>query len=292
MYEGGSGGAESPAPAFPDLGGGYANRFHLEGLIPLILILIIGFLLLARLGILTNNTPFLGPVIGLISPKEPSQILIIGSPSIELIDTLEKNRDVVRYVIKSENAFIRNAEDQLAQYDLVVFDQSNQANKDASSQLGDGIKNYVKTGGKVIVVMDSGIRRPGAVDILGWQANFGDIVPVTCDRIINDIAVCAQSLTVYGIIWREDFKHPVLEGIERVPAETNFPPLLLQTFDVGIANGKEIAYIEDVRTGVNFPAIVEKTILGGGKVMYFNYNPGFTPGILTNTLKYLLGKTA
>ena len=95
---------------------------------------------------------------------------------------------------------------------------------------------------------------------------------------------------MYGIIWREDFKHPVLEGIERVPAETNFPPLLLETFDVGIANGKEIAYIEDVRTGVNFPAIVEKTVLGGGKVMYFNYNPGFTPGILTNAIKYLLGK--
>ena len=63
-----------------------------------------------------------------------------------------------------------------------------------------------------------------------------------------------------------------------MPAQAGKGYLALEVFDVGVS-GNEIAYIEDARTGKNFPAIVEQAQLGGGKVIYFNYNPGITSGI-------------
>jgi hypothetical protein len=283
--EGEEGGSAGPSIPFDS---GFKPRFgaHFEGFIPIILIIIIGFLLLARMGIISENTFLVGNIVSIVSPQEPSNMLIIGSPSIETLDVLNHNKDLVRYTIKSEQAFVRNPAEQISQYDILMLDQSLQASKEISRQLGDAINNYVKTGGKLVIVKDSGIRRPGAFDVLGWQANLGNIVPVSCDVILNGQPVCAQPITVFGVIWRQDFKHAIMQGIERVPAEVESGYLLLETFDVGVT-GNEIAYIEDVRTGANYPAIVEQSQLGGGKVLYFNYNPGLTVGIMEATLKYL-----
>ncbi|MEK6902965.1 MAG: hypothetical protein AABX02_05265 [archaeon] len=262
-------------------------HFNLEALIPIILIVVIGFLLLARLGVVDQQTPVIGALVGAISPNSTARVLIIGAPSVEMLAVLNANKDLVgNPIIKAAEAFSRNPENQLSQYDIVILDQSGQISKEIPRQLGDAVQSYVKTGGKVIIVKDSGIMRPGALDILGWTANFGDIVPVTCDVVGPGIPVCTQPIGVLGVIWQQDYKHPIMLGIERVPAQAELGYLALEVFDVGVT-GNEIAYIEDFRTGKNFPAIVEHAQLGGGKVIYFNYNPGITAGILENTIKYL-----
>lgn len=270
-----------------DASSGPRLNVNLEALIPIILIVVIGFLLLARLGVLDSSTPVIGPVVSAISPNSQARILIIGAPSPEMLTVLSANKDLVgNPIIKAAEAFERNPENQLAQYDIVILDQSGQISKEIPRQLGDALQSYVKTGGKLIIVKDSGIERPGALDVLGWKANLGDIVPVNCDIILDGQPTCKRPISVVGIIWQQDYKHPIMQGIERVPAQAEAGYLGLETFDVGVT-GNEIAYIEDIRTGKNYPAIVEHAQLGGGKVLYFNYNPGITTAIFENTIKYL-----
>ena len=69
----------------------------------------------------------------------------------------------------------RNPRERLAQYDIVMLDQSQQADKTVSRVLGEAIERYVKTGGSLILVGDSGIYRTGidgriAFDVVGWRA--------------------------------------------------------------------------------------------------------------------------
>ncbi len=273
----------------PPIDDGIGSRLHfnLEAVIPILLIVVIGFLLLARLGVIDSSTPVIGSVVSAISPNATARILIIGAPSPEMIAVLNANKDLVgNPIIKAAEAFSNNPENQLAQFDIVIMDQSGQVSKAIPRQLGDALQNYVKTGGKMIIVKDSGIEQPGALDILGWKANFGNIVPVNCDIILDGQPTCKRPLGVIGVIWQQDYKHPIMQGIERVPAQAEAGYLALEVFDVGVT-GNEIAYIEDARSGKNFPAIVEQAQLGGGKVLYFNYNPGVTSGIFQNTIKYL-----
>ncbi|MFH1587414.1 MAG: hypothetical protein ABID38_06150 [Candidatus Diapherotrites archaeon] len=220
--------------------------------------------------------------------EQPINMLIIGASSQEVIDVLDKNNDLLDYRIKTAESLDRNPEAQLEIYDIVMLDQSEQANKEISRQLGEALADYVNAGGNLIVVKNSGIRRPGASDVIGWEAAMGNTVPVRCDLQLDNRPVCdeASKIFVRGRILRKDESHPIMNGIEQAPADPN-SFLYLDTFDVGQGdNYKEIAYMEDSATGKTFPAIVERVSLLG-KSIYFNYNPGKTQGIFENTLEYL-----
>jgi hypothetical protein len=95
---------------------------------------------------------------------------------------------------------------------------------------------------------------------------------------------------VSGVIYsnRSDSKqggYSIMYGIEKVPALEAAGLLQTETFAVGI-EGNEIAYLVDARSGMTYPAIVEKPMLLG-KVLYFNYNPGLSEAIFINAIKYL-----
>ena len=287
MYPEAEGGGAAPAEYYPgDTGIKSKLAYHLEGLIPLILILIIAFFLAIKFGVVTSGTPVLGIIVDIFEPGErPAQMLIIGQTSQEVLDVLDANPKLVNYRIKTAQALERNPKEQLRNYEIVMLDQSEEANKEISLELGRGIEEYVKTGGKFILVKDSGIRRPEAYDILGWKNTFRDIVPVTCERKgVMDVPSCISPIIVRGTINREDFDHPIMEGIEVAPAD---PGLYLSVvaFDV-TPTGNEIAYIEEGSTRKTYPAIVEKRLFIG-KSIYFNYNPGKTKGIFESTLRYL-----
>lgn len=281
---------EGPAAPAENYGGGRGIKstiaYNLEGLIPLILIVIIGFFLAVHFNIITSSTPVIGVAADLITGKSaPANMLIIGASSQEVIDVLNDSRDLVHYIIKTAESLERNPAEQLANYDIVMLDQSEQSDKSVSRELGEAIEAYVKRGGKLIVVGDSGIYRPGAYDILGWENTFHGIVPVNCDRVVNDMPVCLNKIAVRGKIYSEQEKHPIMLGIPVAPAD---PALYeyFETFDVS-PTGKELAYIQDMGpTKKSYPAIVEKNLIIG-KSIYFNYNPGITRGIFESTLRYL-----
>ena len=278
---------EGGAPA-PMADPGYKSgmRRNLEGLIPLILIIIIAAFLGHKIGLWT--IPFLGSA-------EPMQVLVIGGPSADLSIILDQDKDLVWYRVKDPAALAVNPTEQLAQYDLVILDQhlgGRMYDKSVSRSLGEGLENYVRTGGKLVTVMDSGIYRSGGIygtgvasDVVGWRATFGDIIPVECDLSRGDMPTCTMPISLPAKVHREDFDHKLMEGIEIAPADPRYPPLNIITFDVK-PMGNQVAYLKHVQTPSYYPAIVEKRLIIG-KSIYFNYDPALTPGIWENTLEYL-----
>lgn len=258
--------------------------FHLEGLIPLILILIIIAFLGAKFGFW--NLPFLPGV------NQKISMLVIGAPTPNVQTVLFENRDLIQYRIKDASALSINAKEQLAQYDIVMLDQSTLADKSISRQLGDSLENYVKTGGKLITVLDSGIYRGGetgiAKDVVGWRGTIGEVIPVDCTPLNDNTPSCTQPISVRGQIIRSDFSHPIMRGIESAPSVPGEEPYAITTFQV-TTTGKEIAYIKNVVTPAYYPGIVEKNLVLG-KSIYFNYDPGLTPSIFEKTLEYLTGR--
>ena len=261
--------------------------YHLEGMIPLVLILIIVFFLAIKFDFITNQTPVIGSVANVLGTGgKPSEILIIGDSSPELLAVLNNNKDLVNYRIRTPSSLERNPREQLANYDVLILDQSLQEEKAVSRELGDAIVNFVKTGGKLVTVMNSGIYRKGTPDVVGWKATFGDIIPVDCEKIYKGSPSCVRYVDVRGRILRLNEKHKVMEGIDEFPVDRNLPPILVRTLEV-TPLGTEVAYIQDeFERGQTVTAIVEKPLIVG-KSVYFNYNPGLTPGIFENTLKYL-----
>jgi len=259
---------------------------NLEALIPLILIIIIAAFLGHRFGIWT--IPFLGG-------PEQIQMLVIGQPSVDLLADLENQTDLVYYRVKNAADLDMAPQEQLAQYDIVLLDQHMGATpyeKSVSRTLGEALENYVRTGGKLVVVMDSGIYRSGgiygtgvATDVVGWKATFGDIIPVECDLGPGDMPTCAQAIAVTGRIHRIDFDHKIMEGIEIAPADPRYLPLSMITFKIK-PTGNLVSQIKREGIADNYPGIIEERLLIG-KVIYFNYDPAMTPGIWQNTLEYL-----
>ncbi len=280
-------GADAGAQA-ADLGEPLAERFgvHLEGLVPLVLIVIIGLFLAIRFDVIDSNTPLIGGIVDTLNIGEgKTRMLVIGSTSQEVVDALNQRRDIIEYSIKTTDTLERNPEEQLVNYSIVMLDQSEEANKQVSKKLGEAIQKYVKNGGKFILVKDSGIRRPDTYDVIGWRNTFGDIIPVECDRIFNNQPSCTQRIVVRGKLYREDERHKILQGIDTFPVDPNLDATF-ETFDVSVT-GRELAYLQSV--GVDkktYPAIVEKNLVIG-KSIYFNYNPGITKGIFESTLDYL-----
>ena len=221
------------------------------------------------------------------------QMLIIGQPSDGLLTVLNQDNSLVDYTIKSASQMDLSPEQKLEDYDTVVLDQhtgSTQYEHSVSRQLGEALQNYVRTGGKLVVVMDSGIYRSGvegtiSSDVANWEANFSDLIPVNCETGVDEIGSCQKAIFTSGRIKRVDLSHKIMEGIEAAPLNPTMPPYDLKNFDVK-ETGDVIAIIEEEGSSKTFTAIVEKKKLLG-KVIYFNYDPAITPGIWQNTLEYL-----
>lgn len=282
MYEeGGEAGGGSPAL------GGMAKKMNLEGLIPLILLVIIGVASLNYFGIV--EVPYLPTGTSRVS------VLFIGEPSQGERVALDRLSYFLTYRTRDASTFGNASTEELHQYDIVILDQSNVADKSVSVGLGDAVQKYVAKGGKLIVVLNSGIYQSAgfngytASDVIGWKATFGNIIPAECVAANDGIPSCRDGTEVrlVGRVWQQVFDHPIMQGIETAPPIGD-APLSLTTLGIQASEGaKTIAYMKAENTPQTYPAILEKKSFPMGTVIYFNYDPGLTMGILTNTINYL-----
>ena len=262
------------------------KKINLEGLIPIILLIIIGVASLNYFGVV--EIPYLP------RGSEHVQVLFIGEPSLGEKVVMDNLYYMLTYRIRDAGSFGPTATEELSEYDLVIMDQS-MTDKAVTVSLGEAIQKYVNKGGKLIVVKNSGIYQSaglgGAVstDVVGWKATFGNIMPAECILGVSNIPSCqeGQEISVVGRIRRQDFDHPIMNGIELTPV-AGMAPYSLQVLPIQANEGaKTIAYVDSEGTPKTYPAIMEKKSFPFGTVVYFNYDPGYTPGILTNTIKYL-----
>jgi hypothetical protein len=263
------------------------KKYNLEGLIPLILLVIIGVASLNYFGIV--DVPFL--------PKGSArvQVLLIGEPSLGERVALDNLSGFLTYRTRAADSFGNASSEELYQYDIIMLDQSMSTDKSVTVALGDAIQKYVAKGGKLIVVMNSGIYQSvgfngyTASDVVGWKATFGKLIPAECTASHDGIPACkeGQEQSIVGRVWQQDYEHPIMQGIETAPPIGDAPQALRTLAIQADAGAKTIAYIKAENTPQTYPAILEKKNFPMGTVIYFNYDPGMTPGILKNTIYYL-----
>ena len=260
-------------------------KLKLETIIPIIVIIGVILLIVFKTNVLSGGIP--------LFEGKGAAVLVIGSPSPEFTRVLNdaENKDVIRSLrTVTIDSIQHNPKDMIKNYDIIILDQSLSSDKSITRTVGEAIKSYVQSGGKFILVLNSGIERPGDASVIGWTATFGDIIPVKCDPTLYSVPSCKNQLNMNGIIYatRSDSKnagYKIMYGIDRVPALEAAGLIQTVTFDVS-PTGTEIAYLQDARSGKVVPAIVEQPLLLG-KVIYFNYNPGLSEAIFVNTIKYL-----
>ncbi len=258
------------------------SKIKWETVLPVVVIILVVLLIIFKTNIFSAG-------LGLFSSGKGMTMLVIGSPTQEFKAILSdaENRDLIQNVRYSDTQSLEhNPYERIKGYNIIILDQSNQTDKTISRSLGEAITAYVRNGGKLIVVGNSGIERPGDVSVLGWKATFGDIVPVGCEPTTLGIPSCKRGLYIHATIHAAKEDHPIMYGILRVPALESAGYLYTETFDVPIY-GSEIAYVKDEVNGKVYTGIVEKQNMLGGKVIYFNFNPGLSNAIFVNTLQYL-----
>lgn len=261
------------------------SRLRLEGIIPIVIIVIIVLLIAFR----TNVFSGVGNIFG----SSGASVLIVGSPSpnLNMVLNSAENKDIIkekRHI--TMDALLYNPTERIKGYDIIILDQSLSADKSITRTAGEAIASFVRSGGSLIVVLNSGIERPGDPSVIGWKATFGDIIPVACTPTLYNVPSCKQTLRVNGVIHANRYNsrqgaYRIMYGIERVPALESAGLLSTETYPITV-EGTEIAYLVDSRTGTYYPAIVEKPLLLG-KVLYFNYDPGLSEAIFINALRYL-----
>ena len=225
--------------------------------------------------------------IPIVSSTKPAQLLVIGMPGLETRAVLDNSKEIVQYrIIEDPGALKVSPGKKLAQYHIVMLDQTNSPQKILPSTVGEALNSYVAKGGKLIVVKNSGIYNPEAPELVGWTANLGPgLMPVACIMTPENQPSCNAPVNVTAELERADFKSPIMRGIEKVPAAPDQPYLYLEVLPVAVT-GHEIARVQDAQSTKYYTGIAENSFLLG-KVLYFNYNPGYTPGIFRNALKYL-----
>lgn len=251
-----------------------------ENILPIAVIIIVLLLIVFRTNILSGGASIMGSNTGV-------KILVLGAPSNEFREILndQENKDLIREVrYMTLESIQHNPVERIKGYNIIILDQSTQSDKSVSRRTADAITSYVKRGGKLIIVLNSGIQRPDDVSVLGWQANFGDIIPVRCD-VVGSRPSCLSPIEMQGTLYTITEDHPIMRGILKIPAIETSGPIRTRTFDVQVV-GKELSFLEDSRTKKNYVAVSEQSLLMG-KVVHFNFNPGISKAIVINTIKYL-----
>lgn len=305
-----------------DYGGDYTYssekgwKKHLEGIIPIIILLIIGVVIAAQMGWI-SGIPFLD---GLFGPQDV-HIAVIGdlegrethveSPTVvsapELKDFMDSDlaRTYGLYYEQFEPALARYSGDQLLdQFDMVIL----AGEREFSRPVKDAIGEYIRGGGKMVVIGDAAIEDPDDPLQLGWAA--GDMhgrMPVRLARDVDlddpDTLIAdsggenrtGEDRTLNFI----DINHPIveragyglsanLEDLQEDRQRCVEPIRTIKVLPVGTTITLMRGMDPETNTTRTEPAMVESGTPFGGRVMYFSFDPGCTTGLWIETVNYLV----
>ncbi len=269
-----------------------------EGVIPVIILLLIAIVLIGKTTPTFCSVPVMnqflctrtGEVkIGVIGTLSGGDTKIGAEKLQEILDT-QGTAYSIYYTPVPLSVLQYPREKMLKDFDLVIV--SGVQNLTYAQR--DAIGEYLKAGGNVILIGDAATTDPNDPLVRGWSpASFGDQVPVELEPEASQSGDITKNLTEANLIFWGT--HPVLHDYaERY--KLNLSEVACDNIKVVKVKNKEgniIALLqgtgEDNKED-NALAIVEGSGMFGGKILYFNYDPGCTRGIAFASIRYLAGR--
>ncbi len=157
------------------------------------------------------------------------------------------------------------------------------------------IANFVKGGGKLVVVQDACTKTSDDKTAVGWDVGanlMGSIMPVTIGGVTREYEPVRRTSSI-GKFELITIAHPIFPPGQK---SFKFSGSVVKVIPNTKANSKVLAYINTSSQQVTDPAvfaIVESKSLMAGKVMYFAFDPGnleqSSRNMFLNTLLYLKG---
>jgi hypothetical protein len=286
--------------------GGYGRKRYMEGLIPLIILVLIAIVLLGKTtnvfcGVPGLSAIFCGTqivniaVIGDFNGVEGDYQTNLVAPELKaLLDgPLGKSYNMY-YATYAPSTFVYAQEALLQNYDMVILvgDQA------FTRPVKDAVGRYISGGGKLVVIGDAGVRDPDDPLYIGWGGGMFDNFPV---RVSPNADIDSPIELSSPVIQIADIGHPIVRGygvtlnLEEVVDKPNCSANL-NLLDVTPTGGGIVAILSGDADGTrtDVPGIVESSAgffgLGGGTVIYFAYDPGCTPNMWISAAGYITGR--
>jgi hypothetical protein len=298
----GGGGDLGPLPPMGGGSFGGGSKINFEGLVPIILLILVGVASLNYFNVLPFSIPLLPK-----SDKVATVVFIGSQTTLGEQAVLSELRSLNKIILieRTPDSFSYNTSETFQDASVVILDLMqpiDTANgRRVNYALMDSLKKYVEKGGKLIVVGNSGVyirstfSNSEPAELVGWQSNLTDLMPVDCGKLLDGRLACqfGSEIPIYGTIdLVRTAVHPIVEGLNdptlNVLGTATAYPLQLTKGAKAIA----MWYKKDgtaLNSSTSIIAISEKKNIVGGTVIHFNYDPGVTTGLFMNALKYLSG---
>lgn len=283
---------------------------YLEGLIPLIILILIGVIIASRMGWI--DIPFLRrdeivqiAVLGDLRAEGVNEPAKVDAP--HLAAYLDERYEYEVTTWRDLEILEFTGQELLDEFDLVILAGERSVSPRVKGEIG----NYIGGGGKVIAVGDAAIHDPEYPEVVGWdvgdlEGTFPIGVGYTVERgEIDDpetiISTEEDPLTFTFLTTEHDIQRRAGIGIrasfdeieevrEECKAEIVSLPIRPQTGGdvLSVITGTS-SVTEQTKTIIGMAE--KKGALGRGHVMYFPYDPGCLPTIFDETVGYMLGRT-
>jgi len=255
-----------------------------ESVVPLILIIILAVFIAAKFNYIDLHSI---PLIGSLFPASYIKIVVIGNPSSTFVNVMQSEDYRIAGLTYAgairQEAVVPGV---LKNFDIVILQGTPICDRTARKVLGD----YVKGGGRLLVVGDSCTRVNDDPNAVGWDigiGSLGDVIPVAYGGIIAHERIGDPTFSADGKFKIVSPYHPIFNGI------LNFGFYGTLVGVIPNANSDVLAYVDTYGGKPTAPAtfaIVESRSMLGGKTMYFAFDPSTTSrNMLMNTLLYMKG---
>ena len=277
----------------------------LEGLVPLIILVLIALVLVGKTtdvfcGIPGLDAVFCGggnliniAVIGSLEDSGLESATLVNAPELRAYLDGPGRACNMQYTQYSPDDLTWAKDSLLKNFDLIIL----AGDRDYTRPVRTAVESYLNSGGKIIIIGDAATKDPEDALYNGWGHISSPVVLVNrvSDGKVNDgIPYVEMQDAVLRIT---DLENPLNVGymLSSNLSETNTSCKgVMNVIDVNPDKGNTIDILSgiDLLTGKRktLPAIVEQTSVFGGTVYYFSFDPGCMPNMWISAVQEITGK--
>ncbi len=282
------------------------HRKYMESLVPIIILILIAIVLVGKTTNIFCDVPGLNTalcanantikiaVIGSLEKTNKRGATLVNAPELRaLLDSDLGRACNMQYQVFDPDDLTYVQSSLLKNYDLLVL----AGDRDYTRPVKQAVEDYLKSGGKVIIIGDAATKDPQDALYNGWGLIQ---VPIELRRTTSESSTDIPYLNLSNPVLKiVDLDNPINKGygLKANLTEIKDKPTCssdLTVIDVNPLTGGTLSILtgKDVKTGQQqtVPAVVEEKGILGGSVYYYSIDPGCVPNMWISTVQEITGK--